>query len=260
MSTYLRRRHDRITCSCRIHHRSPPPLPLWADWEVLEARLLFRVFSEPAESLKIQQVNKRRPVTSLLSRNVAGAPMTASVFSRMPMDLEAITSQSELQASNSFLDQNDLNGLLVATTDRSKVSQEMVRKLSARNLSRQNSGRQPSRTVGNATWGAEPSRNGAFRTSGILPKNASESHLLRTGGLILSKSRPGSLSRENNLYNLMKKNSSKNLIRRDDSQGSLLASKRRVGSKHKLTLSRSVPALIANNGGFMPHGSQNAVW
>jgi len=201
-----------------------------------------------------------RPAGSLLSQNIAGAPKAASIFSHLPMDLEAIASQSELQASNSFLQQqNEPKTHLFASMDRSSVSQEMVRKLSARSLSRQNSGRKASGNIGNAAWGMDPSRKSGFRTSGILSKHASESHLVRKGGLV-SKSSKGSLSRENALYSMMKRNSSKNLIRRDDSQGSLLPTKRRGGSKHKLSLSRSVPALMANNGGSMPQGSKNAMW
>jgi hypothetical protein len=201
-----------------------------------------------------------RPTVSLLSQNVAGAPKAASVFSQLPSDLEAITSQSELQASNSFLDQGDSKTPLFASMDRSIMSQEMVRKMSSRSLARQNSGRKVSGTVGNASWGIDPSRKSGFRTSGILSKHASESHLVRKGGLALSKSKTGSISRENALYSLMKRNSSKNLLRREDSQGSLLASKRRGGSKHKLSLSSSVPALMANNLGSVPQGSRNAMW
>ena len=183
----------------------------------------------------------------------------------------------------------------------------MIRKLSARNVrasgivvgrnSRQNllgdeymsGGASRSR---NAAWGVDSNGMEAtgvagrpkefFRTSGILPKHASDGHLLRTGAIGASmaktKNRLGSLSRENSLYNLMsnknrhgsqknlgmmsKDGSYKNLsmlsrqssqqsMAREDSTGSLLPTKRggrtSGSSKYKMAGSRSVPHMIVNN-------------
>jgi hypothetical protein len=221
---------------------------------------------------KSQQSQPQSQPQTLPSQNVSGMPNAASIFSEMPMgDQEAINSQSELMSSKSFLQKTNSRGQLLASMDRSTASQEMVKNLSARNmlregLSRQGSGRNlAGGGTKNATWGTDGTRKPSYRTSGILPKHASENHLMRQGSLSKSKSKLGSASRENSLYNLMKRNSSKNLLQREDSLSQLLPKRRSAGvSKHKLGMSRSVPHMMlsnSNKGGSSTNGYQkNAMW
>jgi hypothetical protein len=198
-------------------------------------------------------------------------PKAASIFSETPMDLEAMNSQSELMSSKSFLQKTNSRGQLLASMDRSTASQEMVKNISARNmlregLSRQGSGRSVTGGTKNATWGTDGTRKPSYRTSGILPKHASENHLMRQGSLSKSKNKIGSASRENSLYNLMKRNSSKNLLQRQESLSQLLPIKRRSAgvSKHKLGTSRSVPHLMVSNsnkgGASTNEYEKNAMW
>ena len=219
-----------------------------------------------------------KPAGVGLGGSLAGKPGAASIFSRNGNNLEAIQSNSQLPSNHDDYYVSDQAGgkpktHLFASMDRSSVSQEMVRKLSSRGLSNSGSRSSLSRSgargssgnLGNAQWGS--SQKTGFRTSGILSKtsvlskSASDAHLIKRGGLAMSKKGVGSLSRENALYSMMKRNSSKNLIRRDDSSSGLVPTKRRGGSRAKLNLSRSVPAFALSNSGYAPpQGSQNAQW
>jgi hypothetical protein len=239
------------------------------------ARFLRASKSQQSQSQASQSLP---PQTTLPSQqNGSGMPKAASIFSEMPMDPEAMhNSQSELMGGSGrpLFQKTNSRGQLLASMDRSTASQEMVKNLSARNmlregLSRQGSGRSLSGGgAKNATWGGDGTRKPSYRTSGILPKHASENHLMRQGSLSKTKGKLGSASRENSLYNLMKRNSSKNLLQRQDSLSQLLPVKRRAAgvSKHKLGTSRSVPHLMVSNSnkaaGPSTNGGyeKNAMW
>lgn len=200
---------------------------------------------------------------SMLSMNVAGAPKAASIFTESPMDFD-----------NPLLKQKTPQQLHGAM-DRTQLTQDMVRQMSASRLMGRTDStkhivsgglvRQAS-NHGNAGWG-EDNRTAYAKSSGILPRNASDNHLL-TGAKaspFRNRSTLGSLSRENLLYSQMRKTSSKNQLQRDDSLGQLPTMKRRV-SKHKLGGSRSVPHMmmyksgsrgsLSGGGGFQ----KNAMW
>ena len=184
---------------------------------------------------------------NMLASNVSGAPKVASIFIESPVEFH-----------NSLLNGNRNQNRLFGAMDRKTASQNtMVRKLSARGpMARSDSGAHmrgggysQGFNSGNATWGDGPSAS-SFKTSGILPRHVSENHLSRAskgGGLVRSRSKAGSMSRENLMYmKRVPRNTS------EESLGSLLPVKRRSGapvSKHKMAISRSVPHLVANNGG-----------
>ena len=183
---------------------------------------------------------------SMLSANVPGAPRAASIFNESPANFD--------------------NPLLGGAG----INPELARKLSARSLmARAGSGQHlrggvqaSSGGSGNATWGNGPNTTGSFKTSGILPKHASDNHLLRAGrggGLVKSRSRQGNISRENLRYlKSVARNTS------EDSLGHLLPVKRRpqsTGAKHKLGLSRSNPFLTSGNAsGYGSSSNMNAMW
>lgn len=199
---------------------------------------------------------------SMIGANVMGAPKAASIFSEGPMNF-----------NNPLLSGNRNQNPLFGAMDRTTASQDMVRKLSARSLlARSDSGAHMrgglsshGANSGNATWGDDPNAN-SFKTSGILPRHVSDNHLLRAakGGMVRSRSKQGSLSRENLMHmKRMPRNPS------DDSLGALLPVKRGTigGVKHKMGISRSVPRLANNGpqfrGGSMQQGGggqSNAMW
>jgi hypothetical protein len=192
---------------------------------------------------------KQQPAASRLSQKIGGAPRVANIFSEPPMEFD-----------NPLLRSSRSKNQLFGAMNRSDVSTEMVKQLSARSLmARSDSsmkltggGQGGSSSNRNATWGDGPRSGSSFKSSGILPKHASENHLLRQakGGLVRSRSKPGFISRENSIYSNMKKNNSRNQLSSEDTLGELLPRKRRsqgVGAKHKLGKSRSVPHTMMNN-------------
>mmetsp|Transcript_81241 Transcript_81241/g.227749 ORF Transcript_81241/g.227749 Transcript_81241/m.227749 type:complete len:224 (-) Transcript_81241:103-774(-) len=193
---------------------------------------------------------------SMLSSNVPGAPMAASVFSQNPAEFD----------NSMLLGRRKSNNPLFGAMDRTTASQDMVRKLSARSLlARTDSGARirASGLVGqgnhgNATWGDNSSPSLSFKTSGILPKHASDNHLLRAarGGLVNSRSKQGNMSRENLRHTKMSSMGSRHPS--EDSLGGLPI-KVRHGSKHKMGLSRSSPYLT-NNQGNAGGSTMNAGW
>ena len=216
-------------------------------------------------SRKSQQpppVAKPAPPQSALNKNIAGAPKAASIFAQMGQmssELDAIQAQSNMM-NNKGLG----NPQFRTAMDASSASQEMVRKIQMMRGQAGGMGRNPG-SRGNASFGADGSRKTTnYRTSGILPKHASETHLMRKAGLAKSKSKPGSLSRENQLYSLMKRTSSKNSMSRDDSLSQLFPIKRRPSSasKHKLGYSRSQGNIVMDGSSGSRHsgGGANARW
>jgi hypothetical protein len=248
---------------------------------------------------------------SMLSQNIPGAPAAASIFTAAPMDFRGSPS------SNPFLRPAaaGTGNPLLASMSKSSSSQNMIRQtLSGRNLRASGvslSGRSDPKLMDmlrsdvgggagggggggqNATWGSSGMSSGAGRSaytsSGILPKHASDGHLLGAGNVSASlakqKNRIGSISRENSLYNLMKnkQGSHKNLnslVRQGSNQrlgsltksgsrgglhgssGSLLPARRgggRVNTKHKLGASVSVPYMRMNTSPAPGHQG-NALW
>lgn len=258
------------------------------------------------------------------SSSLFGQTKAASILDAAPMDFG-------MSSSNPFLRGTGAGGLaglrsasghrtganpLMGAMDRSTLTQDLIRKLSSQSLRASgNSGQNlmaGDNMYGggggqslNAGWGV-PSSGGVatirgvggrtkdfFRTSGIIPKHASDGHLLAAGAVGASmaktKNRLGSLSRENSLYNLMSHNknrlgsqhknlgmlnrqSSNQSLGREDSTGSLLPTKRggRVGgiAKYKMAGSRSVPHIVPNGGHSTTRPStlsgqgnqQNAMW
>jgi hypothetical protein len=154
---------------------------------------------------------KQQLSASRFSQKIGGAPKAANIFSEAPMEFD-----------NPLLRTSRSKNQLFGAMNRSDVSTEMVKQLSARNLmARSDSsmkltgGGQGSSSSRNATWGDGPRSGSSFKSSGILPKHASENHLLRQakGGLVRSRSKPGFISRENSIYSAMRKNNnSKNQL------------------------------------------------
>jgi hypothetical protein len=213
---------------------------------------------------EIQQMPQQ---SSLNQTDFPGAPSAASVFSHMPMELDAINSQSELFASNSFVgSRTNPRKKLYGSMDRTAATQDLlIRKMSGNDivqngsganlLNRPGSGRNLASGSGaNASWGVGRSASGgAYKSSGMLPKQASESHLLRAASIPASlPAKSNGLSRENLRYGLLKKPGSRgNLgssgnLNRSDSFSSRMTPKRRSGPniKHKLDASQSVPHLM----------------
>ena len=221
-----------------------------------------------------------QPPRSVLSQNISGAPNAASVFSRMHMNMETIESERELLGNSSFLRDEDSNFGLFSSMDRSTVSNELVKKLSEKNLMRNNSGHLVRQGSGrslngqaNATWGMngdDGRKPGGYKTSGILRKHSSETHLLRKG---LSPSAnkykiSSGISRENLAYSLLKKTpSGRNLgslgnLAKNDSFADMPTKRSMPSAKHRLALSSSVPHMLrAGNRSMSPQGfQQNAKW
>lgn len=212
------------------------------------------------------------PLTSFLRKNQKTQPMAATTARVASVNLPgaaSIFAESPMSFDNPLLrgshtKQNTLFGAM----DRTTASQEMVRKLSARSLlARSDSGQNirggfapQEMHGGNQTWGDSTGNQRptmSFKTSGILPRHASDNHVLRAGtkgSLIRSRSKNTSLSRENLLY--MKKTTNS-----EDSLGSLLPVKRAGGTKHKVGISRSTPRLNISGPHSGHGGSQmNAMW
>lgn len=219
-----------------------------------------------------RSMNEVKPMpqhTSLKPTEFPGAPSAASIFSHMPMELDANNSQSGLFASNSFV-----GGRTNATQDlllRKISGNDIVQSASGVNLLiRQGPGSNLEGGSGaNASWGVGHSTpGGAYKSSGMLRKQASESHLLRATSLPSNKS---GLSRENLRYGLLKKHGSRgNLgssgnLNRSDSFLNRMTPKRRSGpnTKHKLDVSQSVPHLMqssSNSTREPPSAQGNAKW
>jgi len=208
---------------------------------------------------------------SMLSRNVPGAPQAASVFS-----------ETNWMNQNPYLEDGGApNQHLLGAMDRTSVSQNMVRKMSARTLlARADSGSHMRSGVmqrvsgtGNATWGNAPSISTSFQSSSILPKHMSENNLAKSGvrsGLMKTPSK-NSLSREN-LRGFMRAHSRPS----EDSIGgvNIVPIKRcpSASTKYKVGNSRSVPHLLmqesGSRGDFSQHmlpqdyqtPQQNAAW
>lgn len=211
----------------------------------------------------LRKNQKTQPIAPATARsmNLPGASNAASIFAESPMQFD----NPLLRGTHTK--QNTLFGAM----DRTTASQEMVRKLSARSLlARSDSGQNirgglaPHEMHGaNQAWGDTAAQRPtmSFKTSGILPRHASDNHILRAGAkgsLIRSRSKNTSLSRENLLY--MKK-TSQSRNNSDDSLGSLLPVKRAGGTKYKVGISRSTPRLNVNGPQSGQGGSQmNAMW
>lgn len=189
------------------------------------------------------------------------------------MELDAMNSQSRLFASNSFIGggsnsqtniYNPMDNRISATTQdllmRKMLGNDTVQSgPGAHLLNRQGSGR--NLTGGN---GANAPRGfgratsvGAFKNTGMLRKQASESHLLRGTSM---PSKKNGLSRENLRYGLLKKQGSRGNL---GSSGNLGPRRRSAPNpKHKLDVSQSVPHLSNSNRQLPPSGGYqgNAQW
>jgi hypothetical protein len=196
-----------------------------------------------------KSMNETQPVpqpqhSSLLSKNVPGAPSAASIFSTMPVELEAINSLSEHFPSNSFIGgRSNSRRHLYNSMDKTSATSgnDLVQSVSGANLlNRQGSGRNLAAGSGaNASWGVgglTPS-GGAYKSSGMLQKQASESHLFRKN--LLSSTKKNSPSRENSAYGLLKKQGSRsNLGSSEQASESHLLRKNLLSSTKKNSLSR----------------------
>ena len=185
-----------------------------------------------------------------LAQNVAGNIKTASIFSDLSTELDAISARTNMMASNPFL--KTQNSQLLISMDKSTASQKLVNQLqdgATRNMGAR----------GNPSFVNEaPLKSNHYRTTGI--KHASETHLMRKAGLAKSKGKPTSLSRENQLFSLTKKKTnSRNNLSKEDSLSLLLPTKRRPSSasKHKLTSSRSQGNIILDGSN---NSTTNAMW
>ncbi len=213
------------------------------------------------------------PLTSFLRKNQKAQPAAAAGTNTVSMNnplipnAASVFTGSSMQLNNRLVGHSGNQNPLFGAMDRTTMSQEMVRKLSARSiLARSDSGQLLPGGIHaqeyndrNAAWGDDPLSAKGFKSSGILPRHASDNHLLRASsksGMIRSRSKNTSLSRENLLY--MKRSSRNNS---EDSLGSLLPVKRSGGAKYKVGHSRSTPRLMMNGHQGGQSGSQmNAMW
>ena len=275
----------------RQHHNSTTADPFQASGAMshLSSRVMRQQTQqqEPPKAAvaSIGTMNRagETPLTSFLRKNQKTQPNAATTATIPSMNHPSASGAASIFAESPMSFDNPLlrgshtkQNTLFGAMDRTSASQEMVRKLSARSLlARSDSGQNirggftPNEMRGaNQTWGdtttTQRPTTMSFKTSGILPRHASDNHVLRAGTkgtLIRSRSKNTSLSRENLLY--MKK-TSQSRNNSDDSLGSLLPVKRAGGTKYKVGISRSTPRLTMNgpHSGHGGHGGSqmNAMW
>lgn len=168
---------------------------------------------------------------------------------------------------------------LSGAMDRSTATHAMIKQLSFKTDN--NATRNSTGTSGNAAWGTDPGKSG-YRYSGILPKHASDGHLLRAPGLgrrKLSKDNlahslgrsKGRTTSQSSLHGLAKKNSSNklssNALNSDDFGGAIPRKGRAGAVKYKFGMSGSVGQLGAygafgdsSNQGNAGSNQGNAGW
>jgi hypothetical protein len=196
------------------------------------------------------------PLTSFLRQkggaSMQGASMHAagnnkntspSVFNEKPVSVDPFNRGSSPNLSGAM--------------DRSTATHAMIKQLSFK--TDQNAARSTGRS-GDATWGTDSGKSQGYRYSGILPKHASDGHLLLPGlgrgsknglskdtllyGLGRSKGRTTSQS---SLHGLAKKNSSNKLsssaLNKEDFGGAIPRKGRAGAVKYKFGMSGSVGQL-----------------
>eukprot|EP00980_Cylindrotheca_fusiformis_P005648 scaffold1184_cov132-Cylindrotheca_fusiformis.AAC.69 len=198
------------------------------------------------------------PLTSFLRQKGASGGMPSVQTSGVRSSSASVFNSNQISKDTFNRRQApDLSGAM----DRSIATHAMIKKLAFKTDTA--SGRSGGRS-GNATWGTDSGKSQGYRYSGILPKHASDGHLLRVSGLGMRGSKT-SLSKDNLLYGLgrskgrhssqskdslhglAKKGSSNrlssNALNRDELGGSIPRKGRAGPSKYKFGVSGSVPQL-----------------
>lgn len=202
------------------------------------------------------------PLTSFLRQKGGGGGGGSAVQNSGVRNSSASVFSAKPMAEDPFNRGQTPN--LSGAMDRSTATHAMIKKLAFKTDGTvgRSAGRSAGRS-GNATWGADSGKSQGYRYSGILPKHASDGHLLRASGLG-SRGSKTSLSKDNLLYGLgrskgrtsaQSKDSLHGLVKRGSSNrlssnalkedfGGAIPRKGRAGaSKYKFGISGSVPQL-----------------